>query len=495
MSLPLIEYNLIDKSRCLMGNWVEEKGLQEIGVQARVAGKASQNLDTRARVAPGSKGATTKEWQTTARAGMADVSKKVYTEPIGPRERLRNAAIVQEASAFATKILEGKQEPIVISTTTGSTFVSLPQNAYLDRREAIRRPTNQVAAALGMTTIYTAPEQKDLHITSAAVLSNEDVAAYKTRPHYSTDAAITFYTARAVEGIYSKTGVANAASPFSKSLAFTNPIDEGHKHHAGAIDVGSEHNEPSTMGSSIRIGTAPGLITRTGQLKAGTTGLARSAALTGTLTRAPGTLVANGALPGVATSLPGAEIAVMRIFTEFLRRLAETTNGGGRNSAIIRLLGELLPLREAAAAGTIHADDFRNVCNGTFGLYVAGFPTRNLESIIASCDVDGTGRVDFDRFVDNVASSLPATRRAIAHKIFASAAAHDYEHGGGVVASVDRLSAFVAKDAALLESFLAFVVELDLRDAGLSQPEFSAFVAAHSAAIESDADFAKLFAL
>jgi hypothetical protein len=102
---------------------------------------------------------------------------------------------------------------------------------------------------------------------------------------YAVDPAVTLYSQRLSEGnVFPVSAVRNPANPFARSSAFSNPVDESYKMHAGRNEV-ADPRQVAALGSSARAGL--------------------------------------GGAVAVEVHAPGSELALQLLFARILRRLNE----------------------------------------------------------------------------------------------------------------------------------------------------------------------------
>lgn len=201
-----VEYNLTEKSRTLIGNWSENRALEARGEKARVEGRAAKGIRTAERVLPAYGASGPEHWLSeTVDSAKAILSKATYST-LGPRARLQQQRVLETADAFATALLTPAPEAVTVGTsTTSDEFKPYDSSHY---KAPVRRPQ------LGSTTADAA--------TSGAPLSRRPSGdAFEAA---DTCVPVTYYTQRAVEGVYPKGPIRNISNPFAKSYAFTNPI-------------------------------------------------------------------------------------------------------------------------------------------------------------------------------------------------------------------------------------------------------------------------------
>jgi hypothetical protein len=152
--------------------------------------------------------------------------------------------------------------------------------------------------------------------------------------------------------------------------------------------------------------------------------------------------------------LPGASLALQRLFTRLLRRLAESP-GAGPARAHACLAALFQDMRGAAAAyvgdlgrtaSGIPLDD-SHVLTESFrarmhALRVA-MPDRDLEAAISACDDDCTGRVSVPLLLQVLLSTIPPARRERIAAVYDAAAAG----GAARVATIPALAGRLRADA------------------------------------------------
>lgn len=210
-----MEYNLGGiRSGTLIGNWAENRSLESRGEKARVTGKEGQSVNTQERVLPKSQHAVG-GWESEASATAKQISQKAPTaQLLAPRERLQRALVERQAEAYATTLLTRAPEELPVSplSMAASAYTPYPASAYT---VPLRRAASDAAPPpeLGATR-------------SGGVASSEDLSAA---------APVTYYTARLMDGVFPKGPIKNAANPFARSFAFSNPIE------ASYVRRGSSH--------------------------------------------------------------------------------------------------------------------------------------------------------------------------------------------------------------------------------------------------------------
>jgi hypothetical protein len=151
--------------------------------------------------------------------------------------------------------------------------------------------------------------------------------------------------------------------------------------------------------------------------------------------------------------LPGASLALQRLFTRLLRRLAESP-GAGPARAHACLAALFQDMRGAAAeyvgdlgrtASGIPLDD-SHVLTESFrarmhALRVA-MPDRDLEAAISACDDDCSGRVSVPLLLQVLLSTIPPQRRERIAAVYDAAAG-----GASRVASIPALAGRLRADA------------------------------------------------
>lgn len=214
-----MDYNLGGTSRTLVGNWAEDRRLQDLGQSARVAGRAARFLDTGGRVLPshGPVAATAPStWRSEAAAAAesATLAAPAFADDgLGPRARRDAAAVATDAHAFASTLLAPRREEAPVSTTSGSSYLRYDSSAY---RPPVRRPQLGESGAGGAGGGG----------GGASASSGGDGGLG------ATSSPVTIYTMRLPHGTFPASPLASAARPFSKSTAFTNPIDVSGRHFA-----------------------------------------------------------------------------------------------------------------------------------------------------------------------------------------------------------------------------------------------------------------------
>lgn len=564
--LQVVEYNLVPgRVRTLMGQWQEERGLLEVGAQARISGYDSMKVQTRDRVNPAARtGPGAASWDSIARLGMKDALKGCVVAKRGPLTAKREDEIHAEAYAFAQTMVmpdlaaaaDDGERGAKVTPTTAASFTAYAPEQYraIGRREASDAVS---ATAYGIHTVQAAlggpidapvqPEPPVLAV-SGKLAATANVGTYRNpTAHYTTDVPITYYSARAAEGVlYGKTAVRNASQPFARTAAFTNPVEEGHKAHGGFQET-AKHGEVTTLGTASRLGVttnahgnggAKGSPAATATFAAG---LGGTAALwrTGGATKA-------GLTGLVSTRAPGAELALGLLFTKLLRRIAEAaanpaapapspaaaagTRGapagiglGAIGAAAGRSLGTRVPpgtarphpsalspdalLQGARRGVTAFLADLRQHADQEAGLGLgleaevvgaqaaraalhaatgAALPGKEAEAVLAACDADASTRVSLGQLLALMRDTLPPSRKAAVADVFAAAAE------GGEVAAPHALVA-LAEPAGeeAVQSLLRFCVEVGVED-GVTFDAFLTYVAGLAAHCNTDEDVKRL---
>lgn len=218
--------------------------------------------------------------------------------------------------------------------------------------------------------------------------------------------------------------------------------------------------------------------------------------------------------------IPGATLALQRLFLRLLRRLAECPGAGpaGAHGALAALLrdirsvaGSYVGALDRTAAGLKLEESHalpESVRARLHDMRVA-LPDRDVETALAACDEDASGRVSLPLLLQVFLSTIPAPRRAALSAIYRSVAGGASAAGGAgafaatssdALASVPDLAsrfnadampevtAGRARAADMLSGFVGFFVELGGEDEA-SEDVFAVFFAPLSACIEADADF------
>lgn len=266
---------------------------------------------------------------------------------------------------FADTLLAPSVEPITVTSVTKSAYILYDTSAYrsLPRRKGAARlpaaatvggvPTSAKtggpshAAAVLSASLAASAQLPPVTVAGAAgpaggasashyltaaggaTLSSSTFSPSSSLPSYASDVPVTFYTQRLPEGVFLKTPIYNAANPFSKSYAFTNPIMDGRKQHA-ECNESADPDMVTPLSSSVRVVSSSAVAT----LKA-----------SGTLGGAGGAVGAAGTLGssmklGMDPPTAGAELSLQLIFLRLLRRMGDALQSKGR-------------LSEAGATGVI----------------------------------------------------------------------------------------------------------------------------------------------
>lgn len=207
-----VEYNLGSKSGTLIGNWQESRALEERGEAARVSGRDAKKVHTAERVMP-KHGSGPEHWVSETVESSKAILAKATQSTLGPRARLQQQRVLETADAFATALLSPAPEAVRFGTsTTAEEFRPYAAEAY---KPPVRRPHLPAAAAGGGAAGAAAA-------AGAGSRRPSEGAAFEAA---DTPAAVTYYSQRAVEGVFPKGPIANAGNPFARSFAFTNPIE------------------------------------------------------------------------------------------------------------------------------------------------------------------------------------------------------------------------------------------------------------------------------
>lgn len=203
-----VEYNLTERSRTLIGNWSENRALEARGEKARVEGRAAKGIRTAERVLPAYGASGPEHWLSeTVDSSKAILSKATHST-LGPRARLQQQRVLETADAFATALLTPAPEAVTVGTsTTSEEFKAYDASHY---KAPVRRPQLGASGAPAAGSASSAPLSRR---PSGDAFEAAD-----------TSVPVTYYTQRAVEGVYPKGPIRNIGNPFAKSYAFTNPI-------------------------------------------------------------------------------------------------------------------------------------------------------------------------------------------------------------------------------------------------------------------------------
>lgn len=227
--------------------------------------------------------------------------------------------------------------------------------------------------------------------------------------------------------------------------------------------------------------------------------------------------------------IPGATLALQRLFLRLLRRLAECPGAGpaGAHGSLAALLRDIRSAagsyvgsldRTAAGLKLEESHALPESVRARLHEMKVALPDRDVETALAACDEDVSGRVSLPLLLQIFLSTIPAPRRAALSAIYRAASGSGSAAGGaastaggagrfastaaldGAMASVPDLASRFNADGMpevtsgrasasdMLSGFVGFFVELGGGDE-VSEDVFAVFFAPLSACVESDAEF------
>jgi hypothetical protein len=330
----------------------------------RVSGPLTFTVDSFERVMPNCRSSNSAGlWSTQMCDAMRDVEKPASRPAHPPRDALSQTAIQQEAVDYVNSLKPPTRTYPKLSENH-ERYVRYEDPAYKEAATASARRGPKLAGSTALGPLGPPPRPA----AAAAAEQEPSPANYEAyaQSDYRYDPPVTLYSSRLPEpGAFGgMTAARTAGIPLGRSATLTNSMAAAYQRHDGADDQGAA-GDVTVGGSAMRTALGP----------------------------RPMRYLA-----------PGAELALKSIFVKFLRRFEDAKVDVAAFLAAVARHAKTDPRVDlgATAGSTVRSGPGGSVVAGLvpaahFRSLVHALHLRlldaDLEAVVASCDVDGSGRV------------------------------------------------------------------------------------------------------